>query len=480
MRRIHSRYTLRPTLIIASLALSGMSASFMSTILVPIQGRLPDLLGASREDTAWLITITLLVSAISTPICGKLGDMFGKRRVTLVLLFVLMAGSALAAVSDTVLPLIIGRGLQGMGLGVIPLGMAILRDTLHQDRLGSAIALVSATLGVGGALGLPISAIVTENFDWHVLFWVAGGLGALCFVLVCLFVPASTVRSPGRVDLVGALGLAIGVGSILLAASRGHEWGWGAPITLSLFGGGAVVLVLWGVYEVRQRDPLVDLRTASRGPMLMTNLASIALGFALFTSSVSFPQLLQLPAAAGGLSLGLLPSSLIMMPMGLAMLGMSPISGRLERRLGPKTLLAMGALIMALGYLASALLDLSVWEILLINIFVGIGTGLAYAAIPALVMRAATPRETAAANAFNTLMRTFGTAIAAALVATVLAQSTVIVDGKSMLDAGGFQVSFLLGLGAATAATVLALAIPRFREAPALGDTPASRRDLVS
>ena len=131
-------------LIVAALAFAGMGASFMQTILLPIQSELPMLLNASRGDTAWVITITLLTGAICTPIAGRLGDMFGKRRIALLLLALLVTGSVVAALSSSAAFLIIGRGLQGMGLGVIPLGIALLRDLLPAERLGSAVALVSA------------------------------------------------------------------------------------------------------------------------------------------------------------------------------------------------------------------------------------------------------------------------------------------------------------------------------------------------
>ncbi|MFT4030048.1 MAG: MFS transporter, partial [Protaetiibacter sp.] len=421
----------------------------------------PELLGASREDTAWVITITLLVSAICTPISGRLGDMFGKRRVALVLLALLILGSVVAALSPSVVPLIIARGLQGLGMGVIPLGISILRDTLHRDRLGSAIALVSATLGVGGALGLPLSAFVTEHFDWHVLFWVASALAAICFVLILLVVPVSTLRTPGRIDVIGAVGLAVGLAGLLLGVSRGNEWGWTSATTISLLAGGVVVLLVWGWFELRVANPLVDLRVSARGPVLLTNLASIAMGFALFSSSIAFPQLLELPEEVGGLGLGLLSASLVLMPSGLAMLAMSPIAGRIARRSGPKPLLVAGAATIAVTYLAAVLLPLPVWGILLVNICVGIGIGLGYAAMPTLIMRAVPAAETGAANGLNTLMRSLGTATASAAIAAVLAQSAVDVGGTSLPTADGFQLAFLLGLAAAVVCTVLALLIPQ-------------------
>ena len=450
----------RPGAVVAVLAFAGMGASFMQTILVPIQAELPHLLGAPREDTAWVITVTLLVSAICTPISGKLGDMYGKRRIAMILLALLMAGSVICALSGTVIPMIVGRALQGTGMGVIPLGISILRDTLHPERLGSSIALVSATLGVGGALGLPISAYVTENFDWHALFWVAAAIGGAALALVALVIPPSTLRTPGRFDIVGAIGLAIGLTGVMLTISKGNEWGWGATPTVVSGGVGIVALILWGFHQWRHEDALVDLRVSVRGPVLMTNLASIAMGFALFSSSIVFPQLLELPESAGGLGLPLLTASFALMPAGLAMLAMSPVAGRLMGRIGPKALLILGAVIIAVTYALAVILPPSVWAVAIANTCIGLGIGLGYAAMPTLIMRAVPSTETGAANGLNTLMRSLGTSIAAAAVAAVLAGSA---GADGLPSADGFRLALVFGLVAAIVCAILASCIPHGR-----------------
>lgn len=449
-------------LVVAVLAFAGMGASFMQTILIPIQAQLPKLLDASSEDTPWVITATLVAAAICTPIAGRLGDMYGKRRVAMALLLFQAAGAVLAAVSFSLAPMIVARVLQGMAAGVIPLGIAILRDALPPQRLGSAIALVSATLGVGGALGLPISAAVAENLDWHALFVVAAAIALLSFFLFAAIVPANTVRTPGRVDFVGIVGLSIGLVGVLVAVSRGGQWGWTDPRILGLLIGGVLVLLVWGAYELRVTDPLVDLRVSARGAVLLTNLASVAMGFALFSSNIVFPQLLELPAATGiGLGLPLFTAALVLAPAGLAMMAMSPVAGRIERTRGPKPLLVAGAGVIALSYGGALLFHSTLWQILVLNILLGVGIGLGYAAMPTLIIQAVPANETGAANGLNTLMRSLGTSVAAAVVGAVLAQSVTTVGGVTGPSEAGFLISLAMGLGAAVLCLVIASFIPQ-------------------
>jgi MFS family permease len=454
-----------PRIVVAVLALAGMSASFMQTIVLPIQSELPELLNASREDTAWVITATLLSAAVVTPIAGRLGDMYGKRRIALALILVLVIGSIVAALSRDVGTLIAGRALQGAVMGVIPLGISILRDVLHEDRLGGAIALVSATLGVGGAIGLPVSAIVSVNFEWHALFWLAAGLGAVVFVLVLVFVPVSTLRTPARFDWVGAIGLSIGLAGLLVAVSRGNEWGWLSPATLGFGVGAAVLLLAWGAFELRVHDPLVDLRVAARAPVLLTNLASVAMGFALFSSNIVFPQLLELPASTGvGIGMTLLAASLVLMPSGLTMMVMSPIAARLQRTRGPRVLLIAGALLLVISYLLSYFFAVGWWQVLIINIVIGVGIGLGYAAMPTLIMRAVPATETAAANGLNSLMRSLGTSFASAAIGAILATYSTEGGGVQIPTLDGFRLTYLLGGIAAVAAAVIAAFIPTGRD----------------
>ena len=433
----------------------------MFTLVVPVQAELPTLLGASREDTAWVVTATLLAAAIFTPIAGRLGDMYGKRRIVLLLLALLVVGSVIAAVSTSLFGVVIGRTLQGAVAGVVPLGIAILRDVLPTGRLPSAVALVSATVGVGAALGLAVGALVTAHADWHVLFWLTAGLGVACFGLVLWIVPVSVLRSPGGFDIAGAIGLALGLTGILVAISRGDQWGWLSPATVGLGLGGLVTLLVWGWYELRIPEPLLDLRVAGRRPVLLTNLASIGIGFALFSSNIIFPQILELPIQSGaGFGLSRFAASLIVMPAGLVMIVVAPLSGRLSRVMGPRILLIMGAITLMTAYGFVLVAGNEVWHILASNLLIGIGIGFAFAAMPLLIMQSVPQSETGASNGLNALFRSLGTTAAAAVMGAVLAASSTVEGGAQIPTAAGFQLTYLLAGGGAALALALALLIP--------------------
>ncbi|HEY4226478.1 MAG TPA: MFS transporter [Pseudolysinimonas sp.] len=468
------RRTTSPAAITAVLAFAGMGASFLQTVVIPIQGDLPRLVHAPASDTAWVLTITLLVSSVCTPISGRLGDMLGKRRVALAVCGVLVFGSIVCASSQSVLPLIIGRALHGMGLAVIPLGISILRDVIPPNRLGTSIAIVSATLGVGMAVGLPIGAVITYAVDWHLLFWIAAVVSASAFVLIVTVVPPSTLRSAGRFDAVGAVGLAIGLVPILVAISRSVEWGWSSPVTTGLLVFGASALVLWAWHELRTTSPLVDLRVTARPTVLLTDAASLTMGISLFASQVALPQLLELPATTGvGSGLGLLAASLVLMPSGVAMMAMSPIAGRLERSIGPRALLVAGAAIIAAAYLASLLIPLTVAAVLFVNVAFGVGIGLGYAAMPTIIMRSVPWDETAAANGVNTVMRALGNSIAAAAVGSILAAGGG--AGAATPSAADFHAALLFGFIASVVCLGVSIAVPRATTRP--GERPALALD---
>lgn len=462
----------RPGVIVAVLAFAGIVVSLMQTLVIPLIPKLPALLAASPADTTWAITATLLASAVAIPVVGRLGDMYGKRRMALASLVLLVAGSAVCGMSHTLSPMIVGRTLQGLAGGVIALGISIMRDELPSERLGGATALMSASLGVGGALGLPASTLLVERTDWHVLFWTSAGLGTVAAIGMLVLVPASPVRSGGRFDVTGAVGLSAALVCLLLAISKGADWRWTSGRTLGLFGAAIVVLLLWGTWELHHRQPLVDLRTTARRQVLLTNIASAVFGFAMFAMSLVIPQVAQLPTATGyGLGKSLFDTGLIMAPSGLVMIAMAPFSARITRASGPKITLMLGALVVAAGYGLSVGMMSAVWQLVLITALIGAGIGLSYGAMPALIMAAVPVWQTAAANSLNTLMRSIGTSVASAVSGVVLAHLTIALGPALVPTQNAFRVIMAIGVVSALSALAIAAFLPR-RPAPTATEAP--------
>ncbi|UGQ13342.1 MFS transporter [Yinghuangia sp. ASG 101] len=447
--------------VVAVLAFGGIIASLMQSLVIPLIGDFPEILDTSASNASWIVTATLLMTAVATPVSGRLGDLYGKRRMLLICTVPLIVGSVVCALAGSLIPMVIGRVLQGIGAGVVPLGMSALRDLLPPERLGSGIALISSSLGIGAALGLPIAAGVTENADWRVLFWSAAALSALAAVLIWFFVPESPTRTGGKFDFVGAIGLGAGLICLLLPISKGADWGWGSTGTLGLLVAAVVILFAWGMWELRTRDPLVDLRIAARPQVLVTNTASVVLGLAMYAQALILPQLLQLPKETGyGLGQSMLAMGLWMAPSGVMMMVVSPLGAKLSAVRGPKVTLVVGACVMALGYGMSVFMLGSAWAVMIVSCVCMIGLALAYGAMPALIMGGVPTSETGSANSFNALMRAVGTTVSAAVVGVILAQMTTDFGGRALPSESGFHTTMLIGCGISLAAAAIAAAIP--------------------
>ncbi|MFE4830592.1 MFS transporter [Streptomyces sp. NPDC056672] len=450
-----------PRFLVAVLAFCGVVVAVMQTLVVPLLPHVPALTGATPTAASWLVTVTLLTGAICTPVLGRAGDMYGKRRVLLASLGVLTAGSVLCAVSSQIGVLIAGRALQGAALAVVPLGISVMRDELAPERVLSSVALMSSTLGIGAAVGLPVAALVVEHYDWHTMFWASAGLGLLDIVLVLLCVPESPRRTRGRFDAPGALGLSAALLCLLLAVTQGGGWGWTSVRTLGLLVLAVVIGALWGWYELRTSSPVVDLRVSARPAVLLTNVAALLIGFAFYANSLATAQMVQEPTSTGyGLGASIVVSGLCLLPGGLAMVALSPVSARISARYGPKTALAVASAVLAVGYAVRFFTSHALWTIILGATVVAAGTAIAYSALPALVMRAVPVGETGAANGLNTLMRSVGQAFCSATVAAVLARVTFEVDGRTAPTLHAYLLVFLIAGGAALLALAVTLCLP--------------------
>jgi MFS family permease len=470
-----ARTPARPLLAVVALCFGGLSTALTQTMVIPIQSELPELLHTSGSNAGWVITATLLAAAVSMPVAGRLADLYGKQRVLVVNAALLVAGSLVVAMTSTLVPVLVGRALQGFAMGFIPVGISLMREFTPPHMTGTAIASMSATLGVGGAIGLPLAAWIADGHDWHLMFWVAAGLALVVMLSTVFLVPHIHDAQPGRLDVVGGLGLAIGLVAFLVGVSKGNDWGWGSGRTWGAIVGGLVVLVIWGFFELRLDEPLVDLRTTARPQILLTNVAAVAVGFGMMAQSIAVPQLLEMPKATGfGLGQTILQAGLWMAPMGLMMMVFAPVSSNLMRTIGAKHTLMVGSTVLGIGYLVAVALMGAPWQLLVASSIAAAGVGIGYAAMPTLILDSAPAREAASAVGVNALMRSVGTTLAAAVMATILTSSTHDLGGIPLPTQGAFQICFVVGALAAFVGVAIAAVMPRGRHDTSEQPAPAT------
>jgi EmrB/QacA subfamily drug resistance transporter len=464
----------RATAVIITLCFGSLAGALMQSLVIPIQSELPELLDTSVANASWAITATLLAAGVSMPVTGRLADMYGKKRIMVACAAVLVVGSLLCAVGTGLVPFLIGRALQGVAMGYIPVAISAVRALAPKDKQATAVATVSATMGVGGAIGLPLSAWIAQTFDWHALFYVSSALALVVLVATALVVPATQDTHPARLDLVGVALMAVGLVSLLVGVSKGSTWGWNNAATWTCIVVGVVVLVLFGLFELRHHDPLIDMRTMGRRPVFFTNVAAVLIGFGMMASSIVVPQLLQMSEGTGyGLGQTILEAGLWMFPGGLMMMVFAPISARLINALGARLTLAIGAIVVACGYIFGALLMDAPWKLMISVAISSAGVGIGYAAFPTLIMDNVPIEEAGSSVGVNSLMRSVGTTVAGAVMAAVLTSKTMDLGGHTIPSESAFQLCLFVGAGAALAGALVALLVPaRTQQIPDRPNTP--------
>jgi MFS family permease len=222
-----------------------------------------------------------------------------------------------------------------------------------------------------------------------------------------------------------------------------------------------VLLAVFAGVERRLASPLVDMVVNARPALLLTNIASVAVGFSLFAVLIGTANFVEAPPAAGyGFGSSILVGGFCLLPSGLFMLVLSPVSAKISALFGPKIALALGAAVVAAGFGVRIFLVAHLWEIVAGTAIAGAGTGIAYAAMPSLILRSAPRGELAAANGLNSLARTAGSSLASALGGTVLTSQTIMLAGYAYPSLAAYRTLFAICAAAALAGAVTALAIP--------------------
>jgi EmrB/QacA subfamily drug resistance transporter len=447
-----------PVGVLVVLVMAGVSFALSQTLVIPALPEISQGVHASPAAASWILSGFLLSASICTPIVGKLGDVYGKGRVLTFTMLVFSAGGIVCALAHSIALLIVGRVIQGVAGGVFPLAFGIIRDTFPPERVASGLGLMSAILGIGAGIGLPLSGVIADSVGVEWLFWISL-IGLPAALAAYWLVPESPASRRLRIDWLGAAILSAALAAILLAVTEANGWGWGSVRIIGLMAGGIALLGVWVAVEARVDEPLIDLDVLRGRAVASTNLTGLLVGFAMFSSFLLIPQFAQAPTSSGyGFGESVSQAGLLLVPAAILQLIAGPFAGGLGARIGFRTTLAAGAGLATLAFVFLALEHSHPWQFIVSAALLGSGIAFAYSSMANLIVGAVPQSEVGIATGINTIMRTIGGAFGAAVATAVLTGNTI--SGSPLPTEGAYTAAFVLSAAGGVLAIGAALLVP--------------------
>jgi predicted MFS family arabinose efflux permease len=450
------RALLGPVLILTTLVVSVIS-SLGAPLLITVAHQFHE----SISTAQWSLTVTLIAGAVASPVLGRLGDGRRRRETIIASLAVVTAGGVLTAVAPSIAVLLVGRTLQGVGLGLVPLTMATARDEFPAAKVASTIALLSVTAAAGAGAGYPISGLLAQVWGLTGAYWFGTAVCVVALLAVIAVLPSTAQRNrAGRLDSLGSALLAVALVIVLIALAEGSDWGWGSPPVLGLLIGGVALLAVWSAQQLQSANsaPLIDLRLLRHPTVLAANACAIVLSVAMYMDLSGVTEFVQIPHSEGfGFSASPAVGGLVLIPLSAVMFAGSRMLPTLVRWAGARTVLALGCLSVAAGAVFFALLHGALWEAFVMTGILGLGLGTTFAAIPGLIVEATPATETGSAMGFYQVVRWVGSAMGSALTASVLAAHTTPAGHASL---SGYTMTLWISIAICAIAAVLAYVLP--------------------
>ena len=450
----------------AVLALAVGGYALLQSLVIPVLPTIEAGLHTSQNTVTWVLTAYLLSAAIFTPIMGRLGDMYGKERMLVLTLVALTLGSLLAAIASSITLMIVARVIQGVGGGVVPLAFGLIRDEFPKEKVMGAIGVIAALAAAGAGLGIVLAGPIVNALDYHWLFWIPMIVMAAGTIAAHVVVPESRVRTPGTLSWAGIFLLSAWLVAGILAISEAPTWGWGSTSVIGLLLGTVILAVVWVVVEARSEHPLIDMQMMRIPAVWTTNLVALLLGVGMYAGFAFLPEFLQTPKSAGyGFGVSITVSGLILLPASVFMFAFGMLSGPLSKRFGSKSVLVTGLLVGIVTFALLTFAHAAEWEILVAMVVEGVGFGLAFSSMSAIVVVAVPPEQTGVASGMNANIRTIGGSIGAAVMSSIVTSG---VRSGAIPRESGYTHGFALLTVAAIAAAIAALFVPGRLRPPAV------------
>ena len=452
-------YDRRASLLLPTLVFVGLLVAIVSSLGAPLVPTIAHTYNVPLSTAQWVLTAALLTGALATPVMGRLADGSRQRDVIVITLGVVLCGCVLSAVATSFVVLVVGRGLQGVGLGLLPVNMAIARRNLDPVPAGRAIATLSVSTAIGAGLGYPLTAMVAQLLDLHAAYWFGAIVVTGALVCSVLVLPPRTASTPLAFDTTGAVLLSLAVTGTSVVLSEGGNWGWTSGRTLGIILVSALVLAAWIPLALRSSHPLVNLHHLANRSVLMADVSGFLMCVSMYLVVPIVVEFIQVPPSTGfGFGSSVIVSGLVLVPLSVGTFLASRLLVPYERRFGVRSMIPLGALVFAASSTYFALDHGSLWQAFVTMGIVGLGIGFTFAAMPGFIVRAVPAAETGSATGFYQVLRNIGLSVGSAFGAAVLLGYTK--PGATFPDVNGFRVALIISAGLGLLTAVLAFVLP--------------------
>ncbi|GGO83751.1 DHA2 family efflux MFS transporter permease subunit [Wenjunlia tyrosinilytica] len=460
-------------LVVTSLA--GFMASLDNLVVTTALPSIRQDLGGALEDLEWTVSAYTLTFAVLLMFGAALGDRFGRRRLFVTGLSVFTLASGAAALAPGIDTLIAARAAQGIGAAILmPLTLTLLTAAVPAERRGMAFGIWGAVNGLAVATGPLIGGTLTEHLSWQWIFWLNVPIGLALLPMARLRLNES--RGPdSRLDAPGTVLASLGLFGIVYALIRGNADGWTSPAVLSGLVAGGALMVAFVLWELRTESPMLPMRLFRSRAFSAVNAASLLMFLGMFGSIFLLSQFLQTVSGYSPMEAGVRMLPWTAMPMIAA-----PIAGILSDRIGGRPVVATGLALQAVGLALFALVvapDVSYAAQIPALVVSGVGMGLFFAPVAALVMGSVQPQEQGMASGANNALREVGGALGVAILASVFSAKGGYQSPQTFVD--GLQPALWVGSAGVALAAVAALIVPRRRKDAEVEDAGAKDAETV-
>ncbi len=417
-------------LVIVVILIGGFMSMLDSSIVNVALPQMMSTFGVGSEKIGWVLTIYMLVLGVVVPSSGWLGDYFGLKNLYLISLAIFTIGSACCSLAWDVPSLSVARGIQALGGGMImPLTMSMIYKITPREKIGKTMAGYGMVFVVAPAIGPTVGGYLVEFINWRWIFTINLPIGLIGILLAILFIPAMKGEKPGKFDFGGALFSAVSLFSILLVLSEGSGWGWTSLRSILLIYTSIVFMGLFIWWELKNPEPLLDLRIFKNKNYAFGNIALVLITLGMYGVLFYIPIFLQSVRGMGALEAGLL-----MLPPALVSAVAMPVSGALYDRYGPKVPATVGVILLAFSTFMFSKIDLSssISFIIFWNCIRSIGMGLIMMPAQVAMMSEIRQQQVGRASAMNNIITrvagSFGIAVLSVILTHRLAFHSAVIS----------------------------------------------------